>query len=85
MSWCTPCDALFDTVGMHVLDVWRDERDRLVVTVEIDASLAGCPRCGVAIGHGRRGHTFADTAVFGSPVVVRWRQRVWLGSRGAVR
>ena len=76
--WCARCDALFDAAGMHVLEVSRDERGRLVITVETDASLAGCPRCGVvAIGHGRRVHTVADAPAFGSPVVVVWRKRIW--------
>jgi transposase len=69
---------LFDITGMHVLSVVRDDRDRLVVTVETDADVGGCPSCGVvAVGHGRRVHTAADAPAFGAVTVVRWRKRVW--------
>jgi transposase len=69
---------LFNAAGMHVLDVRVDERDRLVVTVESDADLGGCPSCGVvAVGHGRRTHAAADAPCFGAVTVVRWRKRIW--------
>ena len=76
--WCARADALFDITGMHVLSVVRDDRDRLVLTVETDADVGGCPSCGVvAVGHGRRVHTAADAPAFGAVTVVRWRKRIW--------
>jgi transposase len=69
---------LFNTSGMHVLEVGRDEVGRLVVTVETDADVGGCPACGVvAVGHGRRFHEAADAPCFGAVTVIRWRKRIW--------
>ena len=77
VRWCARADALFNITGMHVLAVDR-EADRLVLTVESDAELAGCPSCGVvAIGHGRRVHEAADAPCFGVPTRLRWRKRLW--------
>jgi transposase len=76
--WCARADALFNLPDVHVLDVARDARDRLVVTVETDADVGGCPSCGVlALGHGRRVHVAADAPCFGAVTVIRWRKRVW--------
>jgi transposase len=62
---------------MHVITVDR-RSERLVLTVETDADVSGCPRCGVvAVGHGRRVHEAADAPCFGTPVRVRWRKRIW--------
>jgi hypothetical protein len=36
---------MFNTDGMHVLDVQRGHR-KLVITVETDADVTGCPTCG---------------------------------------
>jgi hypothetical protein len=36
VPWCARADALFDVPGMHVLDAQRDQRDRVVLTVETD-------------------------------------------------
>lgn len=45
---------MFNSDGMHVLDV-APARDRLMITVETDAVVTGCPVCGVvATGHRRR-------------------------------
>jgi len=77
VRWCARADALFDVAGMHVLDVIR-EPERLVLTVETDRDVAGCPTCGVvAIGHGRRRHRVHDAPCFSVPVVVVWAKRVW--------
>ncbi len=77
VRWCARADALFDVPGMHVLEVHR-EPDRLVLTVESDADVGGCPSCGVvAVGHGRRVVEAADAPCFGVPTRVRWRKRVW--------
>jgi transposase len=79
--WCARVDAMFNVPGMHVLSVEHERerrRDRLVVTVETDATIAGFPACGiVAVGHGRRVHAVADAPCFGLPTRVRWRKRVW--------
>jgi predicted deacylase len=50
VRWCARADALFDVPGLHVLDVARDEDGRLVLTVETEQQIAGCPGCG---GSGR--------------------------------
>ena len=60
-----------------MLEVHR-EPDRLVLTVESDADVGGCPSCGVvAVGHGRRVHEAADAPCFGVATRVRWRKRIW--------
>jgi hypothetical protein len=70
---------MFDVSGLHVLEVARDEGGRLVLTVESDQTVAGCPGCGViAGGHGRRGHRVADAPCFAVSTIVVWRKRVWL-------
>ncbi len=75
--WCALADALFDVPGMHVLEVHR-EPDPLVLTVESDADVGGCPSCGVvAVEHGRRVHEAADAPCFGVATRVRWRKRIW--------
>ncbi|WP_211223267.1 transposase family protein [Propionicicella superfundia] len=62
---------------MHVLKA-AHEPGRVVVTVETDQVLTGCPACGVvAVGHGRREHRRADAPLFGTPVLVVWRKRTW--------
>jgi hypothetical protein len=51
----------------------------VVVVVETDADLAGCPGCGVvAVGHSRRVQVLNDAPCFGRPVRVRWRKRIWM-------
>ena len=58
------------SADMHVLDVARGHRNQLVVTVETDADVGGCPSCGVvAVGHGRRIHAAADPPCFGARTV----------------
>lgn len=75
-SWCARTDRIFDVVGMHVRDASVVD-NQLVLDVETDQSLAGCPSCGVvAVGHGRRVHLLHDVPCFGRPVLVRWRKRL---------
>ncbi|MFG2629807.1 hypothetical protein [Streptomyces sp. NPDC048473] len=68
---------------MHVLDVTRDPnvgggQGLVVLDVESDADLTGCPDCGVvAVGHGRHVQSLHDAPPFGTPVRVRWRKRIW--------
>jgi transposase len=68
---------MFNSDGMHVLDVRRGHR-KLVITVETDADVTGCPCCGVvAVGHGRRRVTVSDAPCFGAAVLIVWLKRVW--------
>ena len=70
----TPCSTC---LGMHVLTVDR-QPDRVVLTVESDADVGGCPACGVvAVGHGRRRRVVADAPCFGVPVRLVWLARLW--------
>ncbi|MGH3469779.1 MAG: ISL3 family transposase [Thermocrispum sp.] len=63
---------------MHLLDVAGRDDGTVVVDVETDADLAGCPDCGVvAVGHGRRVQVLHDAPCFGRAVRVRWRKRIW--------
>jgi hypothetical protein len=63
---------------MHVLEVHLDQYERLVVTVESDVDVGGCPSCGaVAVGRGRRAHEAADAPCFGQVTVIRWLKRIW--------
>ena len=43
VRWCARADALLDVSGLHVLDVARDEDGRLLLAVESDQTMAGCP------------------------------------------
>lgn len=77
VRWCARADAVFNSDGMHVLDVQQGHRT-LVITVETDAEVAGCPSCGVVpISHGRRRVRAADAPCFGMPVQLVWLKRVW--------
>ncbi len=40
--WCVRADAMFNRDGMHVLDVQRGHHE-MVITVETDAEVTGCP------------------------------------------
>ena len=77
-SWCPRADAMFGVEGMHVLDVTTGQDGVLVLDVESDQVLTGCPDCGVvAVGHGRRVQVLHDAPCFGRPVRVRWSKRIW--------
>ncbi len=76
-SWWARTDRIFDVEGMHVLAASVVD-EQLVLDVETDQVLGGCPSCGVvAVGHGRRVHRLHDVPCFGRPVLVRWRKRLW--------
>lgn len=76
--WCSRADELFGVAGVHVLDVTARDDGTILLDVESDADLAGCPDCGVvAVGHGRRVQILHDAPGFGRPVRVRWRKRIW--------
>jgi len=69
-----PCSTLRGCMS----SVERDRSDRLLLTVETDSDIGGCPECGVvAVGHGRRVHQVADAPCFGVSTVLRWRKRVF--------
>ena len=56
--------------------VERDEGGGLVVEVESEATVVGCPACGVvAHGHGRVVVGLVDAPAMGRPVRIRWRKR----------
>jgi len=75
--WCARADAMLNVPGWHVISADRMP-DRLLLTVETDGDMGGCPGCGVvAIGHGRRVHEAADAPCLGVPVRLRWRKRIW--------
>ena len=75
-GYCDPCDLIVGVNGLHVTAVERDECGRLVVTVESEAAVMGCPACGVVVrGHGRDEVTLVDAPSFGAPVRIRWRKR----------
>ncbi len=77
-SWCPRADELFGVEGLHVLEVTTGEDGLLVLDVESDQTLTGCPQCGVvAVGHGRRVQVLHDAPCFGRPVRVRWFKRIW--------
>lgn len=62
---------------MHVTSI-DDAGDSLLLGVETDQSLIGCPACGVvAVGHGRRRVRVHDIPCFGRPVRLLWAKRVW--------
>ncbi|MBR7741823.1 ISL3 family transposase [Phycicoccus sp. BSK3Z-2] len=59
--------------------VQRDDGGRLVIEVESEPTVMGCPACGVvAHGHGRVTVRLVDAPAFGAPVRIRWRKRRWV-------
>lgn len=78
-TYCGRCDLIIGVAGLHVTAADRDDRGRLVVTVESEPTVMGCPVCGVlARGHGRDEVELVDAPAFGAPVRVRWRKRRWV-------
>lgn len=76
--WCPRADELFGVEGVHVLDVTSRDDGTIVLDIESDTDLTGCPACGVvAVGHGRRVQVLHDAPCFGRPVRVRWHKRIW--------
>lgn len=77
-SWCARADEMFGVAGFHVLDVTSRDDGMLVLDVESDQTLTGCPDCGVvAVRHGRRVQVLHDSPCFARPVRVRWSKRIW--------
>ena len=78
-GYCNRCDLIVGVDGLHVTAAERDARGRLVVTVESEPVVMGCPSCGVlARGHGRDEVELVDAPAFGAPVRIRWRKRRWV-------
>ena len=76
---------MFNADGMQVFDVRRGHR-KLVITVETDSDVTGCPGCGVlATRHGRRRVSAADAPCFGVPVQIIWLKRMWRCEETTVR
>jgi transposase len=77
-SWCARADEIFGVEGLHVLEVTTRDDGTLVLDVESDQTLTGCPDCGVvAVGHGRRVQVLHDAPCFARAVRVRWFKRIW--------
>jgi transposase len=71
-------DEIFGVDGFHVLEVTTRDDGVLVLDVESDQTLTGCPDCGVvAVGHGRRVQVLHDAPCFARAVRVRWFKRIW--------
>ena len=78
-GYCERCDVLVGLDGLHVTAVERDEGGGLVVAVESEPTVMGCPACGVvAHGHGRVAVTLVDAPAMGRPVRILWRKRRWV-------
>ena len=78
-GYCARCDLLVGLGGLHVTTVDRDEGGRLVVGVESEPTLMGCPVCGVvAHGHRRVEVRLVDAPAMGRPVTILWRKRRWV-------
>jgi len=78
-GYCERCDLLVGLDGVHVTAVERDDGGRLVVAVESEPMVMGCPACGVvAHGHGRVAVTLVDAPAMGRPVRIIWRKRRWV-------
>ena len=76
-KWCALSDALLGVTGIHITAV-SEAASGLIVHVETDQTLAGCPDCGVvAVGHGRRRIRLNDIPCFGRPVRLIWAKRLW--------
>ncbi|MGH7429042.1 MAG: ISL3 family transposase [Candidatus Methylomirabilaceae bacterium] len=76
-SWCDRADALLGVPGVHITSV-TEAAAGLIVHVETDQTMTGCPACGVvAVGHGRRRIRLHDIPCFGQPVRLVWAKRLW--------
>jgi transposase len=63
--------------GFHVIKVLRAD-DRLIIDIESETRIVGCPKCGViAQNRGRRVHDLVDAPCFGASVKLRWHKRTW--------
>ena len=70
-------EALLGLDGFRVLEV-TETPDELVITIETDADLVGCRRCGVpAEAQDRMPIAIRDLACFGRPARLVWIKRRW--------
>ncbi|WP_445260441.1 ISL3 family transposase [Pseudarthrobacter raffinosi] len=75
--WCERADTLLGVPGVHITSVTEADTG-LIVHVETDQTINGCPVCGVvAVGHGRRQIRLHDIPCFGRPVRRAWAKRLW--------
>ena len=75
-GYCERCDLLVGLDGLHVTAVDREDACRLVITVESEPTVMGCPACEVvAHGHGRAEVRLVDVPAMGRPVRIVWRKR----------
>jgi len=78
-GYCDRCDLLVGLDGLRVVEVARDDRGALTVTVESEPAVMGCPTCGVvAHAHGRVVVDLVDAPAFGRRVRIRWVKRRWV-------
>jgi transposase len=70
-------EALLGLPGFRVLEVTETAAE-VIIRIETDAELVGCPRCGVvAEAHDRMTAEYRDLAAFGRPARLVWRKRRW--------
>jgi transposase len=68
-------EALLGLPGFRVLDV-HESAAEVVIEIETDACLVGCPECGVvARAHERMVVEYRDLAAFGRPARLVWAKR----------
>ena len=69
--------AVFVLPGFMVVDAEICGGD-LTLLVEITRDLVGCPECGAVTGvKDRRTVTVRDLPAGGTPVIIRWRKRIF--------
>ena len=74
-DYCTNCDTLPGTPGLHILTV-ADAADHLDLIVETTARDLHCPACGTREGgHGRTTVELVDAPCFEFPVILNRRKR----------
>jgi transposase len=70
-------EALLGLPGFRVLEVMATAAE-VIIRIETDAELVGCPRCGVvAEAQDRMTAEYRDLAAFGRPARLVWRKRRW--------
>ncbi len=70
-------EALLGLPGFRVLEVMEAAAE-VIIQIETDIDLVGCPRCGVvAEAQDRMTVEYRDLAAFGRPARLVWRKRRW--------
>ena len=76
-EWCAISATLLGVPSSPITAVSQTPTG-LIIDVETDQTLAGCPACGeVVVGHGRRRIRLNDIPCFGRPVRLIWAKRIW--------